>query len=739
MDASGLELENNDTPTPTHTPTPTPIPVSNTPSTHNVNATEGTALRKQGDTAVYTCLHCSSEYRGGGINRLKQHLAGVSGQVVSCKKVPHDVCHRMIQSLREVSKKRKLDDIEENYGDIDDLQEVVDAGSNPPSNTAPLNQDKRKASTSGAKRQASGATGNYFAPRTIPGAQPAIDAIAAIGPGFKGPIAYDMRVNLLGDLKQECHLIVDAHRRRWESNGCTLMADGWTNVRQRTLTNFLVHSTKGIVFVKSVDASELVKEAKTLFHLFSEVIEWIGPKNIIHVVTDNTANYVACSRLIHEKYRHIYWSSCAAHCLNLILKDIASLPHVSDLASKASKITIFVYNHTVFLSWLRKRQGWREIVRPGATRFATTFITLQSIHKHKNDLQALVVDRHFVDHKLSKTVAGQNFANIVLDNRFWNECYDIVALVGPLIRLLRIVDGDEKPSLGYVYEGMIRAKHGIKSFCNNNPHKYKPYIDILKARWDKHLKTSLHAAAYFLNPAFMYDPSFHLKRKLTDAILDLLRVYGSDDYVQLWEQLSLYKNRDGSFTRDHLGLAAKKLSPYEWWSFVGGDAPQLQQVAIRVLSQTSSSSGCERNWSLFERIHTKRRNRLDHQCLNDLVFTNYNLRLQHRSELKKKNYDPIDYASIDRLDFWIAEEEPAPEFNEADCDEYMNATSSPPLFDEVGFKAQSTPVGVRGQSTPTGVGVQSTPEVAISNFLPTIVANDLATKELNLNEFYGDD
>ncbi|XP_054806837.1 uncharacterized protein LOC129309302 [Prosopis cineraria] len=250
------------------------------------------------------------------------------------------------------------------------------------------------------------------------------------------------------------------------------MADGWTDVKQRTFINFLVHSTKGIVFVKSIDASELVKDAKILFQMFSEVIKWIGPKNIVHMMTDNAANYVACGRLIHEKYRHIYWSQCATYCLNLILKDIASLSHVLDLASKASKIIIFVYNHTIVLSWLRKTQGWREIVCLRATRFATTFITLQSIHKHKNDLQALVVDRHFVNHKLSKTVAGQNFANIVLDNIFWNECYDIVVLVSPLIRLLRIVDGNEKPSLGYVYEGMIRAKHEIKSFCNNNPHKF---------------------------------------------------------------------------------------------------------------------------------------------------------------------------------------------------------------------------------------------------------------------------
>ncbi|CAN1836109.1 hypothetical protein LINPERHAP1_LOCUS34645 [Linum perenne] len=59
------------------------------------------------------------------------------------------------------------------------------------------------------------------------------------------------------------------------------------------------------------------------------------------------------------------------------------------------------------------------------------------------------------------------------------------------------------------------------------------------------------------------------------------------------------------------------------------DTPLLHNIAIKLLSQTASSSGCERNWSVFERIHTKRRNRLEHKRLSDLVFVHYNMRLQH--------------------------------------------------------------------------------------------------------------
>lgn len=66
----------------------------------------------------------------------------------------------------------------------------------------------------------------------------------------------------------------------------------------------------------------------------------------------------------------------------------------------------------------------------------------------------------------------------------------------------------------------------------------------------------------------------------------------------------------------------------QWWESYGCGAPNLQKLAIRVLSQTCSASGCERNWSVFEQIHSKKRNRLEHQKLNDLVYVRYNLRLQ---------------------------------------------------------------------------------------------------------------
>ncbi|XP_039118856.1 uncharacterized protein LOC120254989 [Dioscorea cayenensis subsp. rotundata] len=305
--------------------------------------------------------------------------------------------------------------------------------------------------------------------------QSMLDAIGSIGAGYKAPSYNDMRINLLRDCKKECQLLIDSYRSHWANCGCTIMGDGCTDQRQRTFINFLVYCPTGISFVKSVDASDILKDATNLCNLFMEIIEWVGLDNVVHLVTDNVSNYVAAGRLIHEKYDHIYWSPCAAHCLNLILKDIGKRDHVAELVSRASKVTIFVYNHIYILSWLRQRSGWKEIVRAGATHFATTFITLKSIYDHKHDLQALVTDKYYTSHKLSKSPAGKKITSIILDAKFWEECLFMVKIAAPIIRLLRVVDADEKPSLGYVYEGMIRIRKAIMSIFKNKStmHQYK--------------------------------------------------------------------------------------------------------------------------------------------------------------------------------------------------------------------------------------------------------------------------
>lgn len=53
----------------------------------------------------------------------------------------------------------------------------------------------------------------------------------------------------------------------------------------------------------------------------------------------------------------------------------------------------------------------------------------------------------------------------------------------------------------------------------------------------------------------------------------------------------------------------------------------LGRLAAIITAMTSSSGGCERNWSSYDYVHSKKRNRLTAKRANDLVYVFSNMRL----------------------------------------------------------------------------------------------------------------
>ncbi|KAM3702286.1 hypothetical protein ACB098_04G013000 [Castanea mollissima] len=172
------------------------------------------------------------------------------------------------------------------------------------------------------------------------------------------------------------------------------------------------------------------------------------------------------------------------------------MDHVAKLAKCASKITVFIYNHVALQAWLRTRKNWTKIVRPKPIRFAaTTFIALGSLKEHKHDLQALVTSKFYVESRYAKDKKAKAVVKINLDNQFWNNCHVIVHIMSPLIRLLRIVDSNEKSAIGYVYDGMYRVIDRIKKNFKDKKRLWESYVNIIKDRWDNQFYRDIHAAA----------------------------------------------------------------------------------------------------------------------------------------------------------------------------------------------------------------------------------------------------
>lgn len=240
---------------------------------------------------------------------------------------------------------------------------------------------------------------------------------------------------------------------------------------------------------------------------------------------------------------------------------------------------------------------------------------------------------------------------------FWNTIVFCLKVSGPLVCVLRLVDGEKRPPMGFIYAAMKTAKEAIVKGFNGNEEKYKEIMEIIEKRWEVQLHQPLHAAGYFLNPQCYYDTEgarADLDQKIMGDLYKCISrlVKDRDEQDAIISELDMYMRARDLFGNEFAIRTRKSKPPAEWWAMFGSSARSLQKFALRVLNLTCSASGCERNWSIFENIHTKRRNRLDHIRLNDLVYIKYNRALMKRYN-ERHTIDPISLKHIDDSNEWL--------------------------------------------------------------------------------------
>ncbi|RVW16137.1 hypothetical protein CK203_074327 [Vitis vinifera] len=445
-------------------------------------------------------------------------------------------------------------------------------------------------------------------------------------PRQKGPMDHfftpnaEMVVQNQRSGKMNQTTINDAYKKEARERACTLI----TRWMYEAAIPF--NAVTYLSFQPMIEAiGQYGVDGEKMFELLDKWVEQVGEENIIQVITDNHSSYVMAGRLLELKRSHLYWTPCVAHCLDLMLEDIGKLPNIKRTLERAISLNGYIYNRSGLLNMMRRFTGQRELLRPTKTRFATAFITLSRLHKQKNNLRKMFTSSDWSDSKWAKEQKGKTIANIVLMPSFWNTIVFCLKVSSPLVRVLRLVDGEKKAPMGYIYEAMNRAKDAIVRSFNGNEEKYKEIFNIIDKRWEIQLHQPLHAVGLTRDPA---------KQEKVVA------------------EVSLFTNAQGLFGNELAVRTRKTRAPAEWWAAYGASAPNLQKFAMKVLNLTCSASDCERNWSIFENIHSKRRNRLDHQRLNDLVYIKYNRALKRRYN-ERNTIDPISLKDIDDSNEWL--------------------------------------------------------------------------------------
>ncbi|KAH7537159.1 hypothetical protein FEM48_Zijuj03G0062400 [Ziziphus jujuba var. spinosa] len=236
---------------------------------------------KIGDRVQLRCIYCSKLFKGGGIHRIKEHLAGQKGNASTCLRVPPDVRALMQQSLDGVVVKKrnrqKLDEEITNinprphseleslshhgddvntglqFGSPDALEHnsgllvIREEGTTSSRSTERRKRGRGKASSAhdaaglinsavlGSKKVSSNihmAIGRFLydigAPLDAVNSayfQPMVDAIASGGLGVVLPSYHDLRGWILKNSVEEVRSDIDKYRAFWERTGCSILVD----------------------------------------------------------------------------------------------------------------------------------------------------------------------------------------------------------------------------------------------------------------------------------------------------------------------------------------------------------------------------------------------------------------------------------------------------------------------------------------------------------------------------------
>ena len=282
-----------------------------------------------------------------------------------------------------------------------------------------------------------------------------LEAVRQFGPNFVPPSKEEMDGPLFEKAMNRVAERRQKHEKAWEWHGCTLMVDSWIHPRRNLhLLRFMVGSVEGIFFLGSADATYASDHPDLLAGLIEERIEGIGRDKVVQVVTDNSHNLKEACMILMDRIPTLFWTPCAFQCLDLMLKDIGRLEQFKKHIQQARHLTAFVYRHPKFLCAMCEKMGVKDLVAPATTRYCTSFLTLERMHKHRDAMKCLFTNEDWSRSKLSSTQAGRNVCEIVLSTAFWNGVEDCIKASEPLLALLRMVYRAERPAMPEVFAGL---------------------------------------------------------------------------------------------------------------------------------------------------------------------------------------------------------------------------------------------------------------------------------------------
>lgn len=426
------------------------------------------------------------------------------------------------------------------------------------------------------------------------------------------------------NMKQEITIVI----KKSPPGGKTLSSDGLTNIKKDHVVNYnhKMHDNDPILW-KIINTNGVRQDARGVADATIETINEIGPENVDHYVTDNCNVQIASWSLIKAEFPKMECYGCAAHVVNLLVKDI----HTKDaefkkVCGEADWIVSFVNNHhfthNLFIE-MQEQFECKRLAHHVPTRWFSISNTLNTVNDTEQLIKHMVTTHRQAIKSILPATNSANFIKLIETNRFW----------------VCLKNSTEKIKLPAQIIGRLEANDAtveIVMSCFIELHEHFQNDNVIKAkvvdRW-QFIAQDVHRAAHLLNHKQAMDIKYMPNEATNcyDAFTRMAKKFKGEAFADRAET-ELYKFHQQMRALDE---AQKTLlcrtSSLHYWDLIGkSEFPSLAALAKQIFGAASSAFS-ERTWSAYKNIHSRLRNSLSDSKVNKILFLRTNQLIKDHS------------------------------------------------------------------------------------------------------------
>ncbi|KAH6586484.1 hypothetical protein BASA50_000439 [Batrachochytrium salamandrivorans] len=242
---------------------------------------------------------------------------------------------------------------------------------------------------------------------------------------------------LLNECHQEVVAKVDTHMK---GSTCCLTTDGWSNINDDPVVNYMAVSPEFSFFLESVSTGQQGHDHKYTAENIARVIRKYDSTEFAGAVTDNTFTNKKAWTLLREMFPSCYFQGCCSHGIHLLVKDIFAATKTKKASNTEATYPIdysfqemlefivdcwdvvkMFHNHHVVKAQLQELQRTtksRVLVRPVPTRWGTIQQMCQRLLDSESHLHTTSSARDFIKGTAAQQAERQKVKDIIADDQF---------------------------------------------------------------------------------------------------------------------------------------------------------------------------------------------------------------------------------------------------------------------------------------------------------------------------------